>query len=106
MRYRRGWIALLVLALVTPLGLLAIGSAWGEWGLDTIKEYAGFIPKGMEKAFGEAPKAPIHDYEFPGLTGDGFKTGFGTLISALIGAGITAAAVLLISRLMRHGRLS
>jgi len=106
MRYQKGWIVLLILALLTPLGLVAIGSAWGEWDLDTIKEHVGFMPQGMEKASGGAPRAPIPDYEFPGLTESGFKTGLGTIISALIGAGITSVAVFLIGRLMRHGRLS
>jgi cobalt/nickel transport system permease protein len=28
------WIALAVLAILTPLGMLATGSAWGEWSVD------------------------------------------------------------------------
>lgn len=42
-------IGLLVLA--TPLGLLASGTAWGEWGAEEIQELVGFVPKGMENGF-------------------------------------------------------
>jgi cobalt/nickel transport protein len=36
-----------VLILLTPLGLLAPGTAWGEWGLAEIHHMKGFIPQGM-----------------------------------------------------------
>lgn len=42
----------------TPLGLLASGTAWGEWGADEIAEIVqngselGFTPSGMETGFG------------------------------------------------------
>lgn len=44
---RAGWrplaIGLLVLALISPLGLLASGTAWGEWGADEVgAEQIGF----------------------------------------------------------------
>jgi cobalt/nickel transport system permease protein len=49
----------LVAALVclTPLGLLAAGTAWGEWGLDEIESVIsggkalGYVPKGMASGF-------------------------------------------------------
>lgn len=40
-----------ILILATPLGLLASGTAWGEWGTKGIKNLVGFLPKGMEKGF-------------------------------------------------------
>ena len=40
-----------ILVLATPLGLLANGTAWGEWGTEEIKNFIGFIPKGMEDGF-------------------------------------------------------
>lgn len=63
----------LIVALVclTPLGLLATGTAWGEWGSDEIKEVVsegnvlGFIPKGMEEGFNFATLMP--DYAINGL---------------------------------------
>ena len=47
-------VVVLVAALVvaTPLGLLAEGTAWGEWGADEIAETgAGFTPAGMTDGF-------------------------------------------------------
>ncbi|MEP6755014.1 MAG: cobalt transporter CbiM, partial [Chthonomonadales bacterium] len=38
------WIALAGLAALTPLGLLAKGDAWGEWGVDAITKQAGYTP--------------------------------------------------------------
>ncbi len=46
-----------VLIAAVPLGLLATGTAWGEWGADEIAETAetgsplGYTPKGMEDGF-------------------------------------------------------
>lgn len=47
--YRRFWLALVVLALISPLGLslpdaLKAGSAWGEWGVDEIRQRIGYVP--------------------------------------------------------------
>jgi cobalt/nickel transport system permease protein len=39
------------LAVLSPLGLLASGTAWGEWGNEELQAMVGYIPKGMEKGF-------------------------------------------------------
>lgn len=70
------------LALFTPLGLLAQGSAWGEWGIEEIKEKLGYVPSGMEKEF--AFKSPMPDY-----TLEKFSEVTGYLFSALIGIVLT-----------------
>jgi cobalt/nickel transport system permease protein len=59
------WGALGVVALATPIGLLASGTAWGEWGADELKELGlNFIPQGIEKFTGWWP-APLPDYGIP-----------------------------------------
>lgn len=105
MKYRKGWIILAVLALLSPLGLLAVGGAWGEWDLQMIKEKVGFAPEGMKKTLESRPEAPIPDYEVPGLTDTGWKTGLGTIISAFLGAGLTAAAILIITKVAKRGQV-
>jgi hypothetical protein len=105
-RYRRGWIALLALALLTPIGILAIGSAWGEWDLATVKQLVGYTPDGIREAEEKGAEAPFPDYEIPGLGDEGWRSGAGTVISALIGAGLTATAAFGIGRLVKHGRLT
>lgn len=61
--------ALLVCA--SPLGLLASGTAWGEWGADEIRDVVtggaalGYVPSAMRSGFSFG--SPIPDYVFPGL---------------------------------------
>lgn len=80
------WIALAVLVILTPLGLLAAGTAWGEWGLEELKELGlGFIPQGLER-LGSLWNAPIPDYAIPFL---GDTVGY--IVSAILGVGILVA---------------
>ena len=45
-------VLVVILVVATPLGLLAEGTAWGEWGADEIAETgAGYVPAGMENGF-------------------------------------------------------
>ncbi|MDD6438984.1 MAG: cobalt transporter CbiM [Lachnospiraceae bacterium] len=70
------------LILATPLGLLAEGTAWGEWGVDEIAATgAGYTPAGMLKGF--SLKALVPDYSFAGL-----PEWFGYILSAVIGAAV------------------
>jgi cobalt/nickel transport system permease protein len=83
----------LVVALVvaSPLGLIAAGSAWGEWGPDEIKDVVnggkplGFVPAGMEKGFHFA--APMQDY---GLKGVPDIVGY--IMSAILGVAVFVIA--------------
>ncbi len=60
-----------VLIAATPLGLLATGTAWGEWGADEIAEIAetgtplGYTPQGMVDGF--SMEAPLPDYTLGGM---------------------------------------
>jgi len=93
-------IAALIVA--SPLGLLAAGTAWGEWGSDEIKEVVsggsalGFVPAGMAKGF--AFSAPIPDYA-PG----GIPEVLGYIVSAVLGAAILVIAFKLLGLLKKDG---
>jgi cobalt/nickel transport system permease protein len=51
MRWRPLLIGLLLLAVLSPLGLLATGTAWGEWGADEVTaEQIGFHLRGLDEA--------------------------------------------------------
>ena len=57
------YIVLLSLLVLCPLGLLATGTAWGEWGIHEIRNMLGFIPKGMLNGFSFNSLMP--DYNVP-----------------------------------------
>jgi cobalt/nickel transport system permease protein len=91
---------ILALILASPLGLLAAGTAWGEWGADEIKEVSnggsalGFVPAGMEKGF--AFSAPLPDYAVHGL-----PEIVGYVISAIVGAALLVIVFKLLSLLKK-----
>ncbi|MFH1824390.1 MAG: PDGLE domain-containing protein [Candidatus Firestonebacteria bacterium] len=64
------WIGIAILIVLSPIGLLLpehfkAGDAWGEWGIDKVKEMVGYIPQGLEK-LSSLWSAPIPDYAFKG----------------------------------------
>jgi cobalt/nickel transport system permease protein len=64
-----------------------VGTAWGEWGADEIKDVVnggaslGFVPAGMEKGFGF--EAIMPDYAINGV-----PEIVGYILSALIGVAL------------------
>jgi cobalt/nickel transport system permease protein len=106
MKYRTGWIVLLVLAILTPLGIIAAGGAWGEWDLDGVNERAGFVPEGMRASTDGRTESPFKEYTVPGLDRSFFHEGLGTIITAILGAGATALFAFAIARIARHGGIS
>jgi cobalt/nickel transport protein len=101
--YRRLWVPLLVLALLSPIGLylpslFAAGAAWGEWGLDEIRQRLGYAPAGMEKS-AERWKAPLPDYALPGQEGAPLsRLSVSYILSAFLGMGFCAGGAYLIGR--------
>lgn len=90
------WIGLAVLIIATPLGLLAPGTAWGEWGADELTNL-GFskVPAGLER-LSSLWGAPLADYEVPFLG----NANLGYLISAVVGIAVVVLVVWLFSRLL------
>ncbi len=80
---------LAILVILTPLGLIASGSAWGEWDLSSIGSRLGYIPEGMSRWAGRWP-ALFPDYSLSALGGRLGEVG-GYVLSALIGLGLIAA---------------
>ena len=77
---------------LTPLGLIASGGAWGEWSAEEMKTMLGFVPTSIEHA-----KPLLHvlipDYEIGGL-----NAMFSTWISASLGALLVFVILLGIKR--------
>ncbi len=103
------WIGLLIMALLTPFGILApqkfrAEEAWGEWGIEKLEKLFGYVPEGLRKLAG-LWKAPIPDYNFGG---EGASTTLQTIsyvASGLLGIGICVFVVYVISRFIaKHGK--
>lgn len=108
------WAGLALLMMLTPLGLVATGSAWGEWSAadlqDPIKRHQieqasqaalpAQVPAGFER-LSSVWTAPMPDYAPPV-----FKSrSFGYLLSAFFGAGLILLLGLVLnwfSTLARH----
>jgi cobalt/nickel transport system permease protein len=102
------WAGLAILLVLTPLGILAAGSAWGEW---MASDYANpavrreialaslhhaapqRAPQGMQK-LSSIWTAPFARYAPPYIRG----AAFGYLLSAMFGAGLIVVVVLLVGR--------
>jgi cobalt/nickel transport system permease protein len=87
----RLWTVFLVLLLLTPLGLIATGSAWGEWDEETLRELIGYVPAGVSRLSEGVLRPLIPDYALPGREGRGWEVA-GYIFSALFGATLTALA--------------
>ncbi|WPC42461.1 cobalt transporter CbiM [Clostridium sp. JS66] len=69
------------LIVLCPLGLLASGTAWGEWDAEEMKSLVGYVPKAFQNGFSFNAIAP--DYA-PG----GMPERFGYIVSAIAGVAI------------------
>jgi len=93
------WGLLLALVCATPLGLIASGTAWGEWGTDELAGIAGFTPGGMANGF--SFNALLPDYSVSGL-----PEAVGYILSAVIGAAVLVIVFKLVSDMRKPARQS
>jgi len=80
-------IGLLLLIILAPLGLLAVGETFGEWGNEDLQEKLGFVPLGLEQLSG-LWNAPLPDYAFPGGGDSMTVSSVAYILSAVIGVAI------------------
>ncbi|MBT1180245.1 cobalt transporter CbiM [Bifidobacterium vespertilionis] len=80
---RSAWIALGVVALLSPIGLLATGDAWGEWGAEDFMSATGldYVPQYIADGF--TWNALLPDYSLAGL-----PDVVGYILSAVIGIAV------------------
>ena len=103
------WYMLAGLMILSPLGLIAAGTAWGEWGVEDfanaetrqeILRASGNVappataPQGLEH-LASLWQAPIPDYAPSFMQ----SSSFGYILSAVFGAGLILLLFLLISKL-------
>lgn len=95
---RYGWIALIALVLLTPLGLLAPGTAWGEWGREELAQLGlSYIPAGFDR-FADIWSAPLAGYNIPVLDNPTVTY----IISAVVGVGLVVILLLALSWLLER----
>ncbi len=102
-RYLPIFALIAVLIAACPLGLLATGTAWGEWGADEIAEIVtngkalGYTPAGLEK--GWSLNVPMPDYALEGM-----NEVLAYILSAVIGVALLVILFKLLSLVMRGRR--
>jgi len=83
-KWRALWMGLVALIIISPLGLLAPGTAWGEWGAGELSSLGlSYIPAGLEK-LSSFWSAPMPDYELPILGNTSIAYVFAALVGVLI----------------------
>ena len=107
--HKKLWIGLLVMALLTPLGILLpqrfnAEGAWGEWGIDKLEKLLGFVPEGLKKLT-DIWRALIPGYNFGGEGASKTLRVISYIASGFLGIGVCVLIVFIISRLIvKHGK--
>jgi cobalt/nickel transport system permease protein len=98
-KLRKLWVTLIALAVVSPLGLLAPGTAWGEWGTEELAKM-GFkaIPEGIARLSG-IWGAPLQGYNLPALG----NSNLGYILSAFVGIMVVSVLAWLLTRILTFG---
>jgi cobalt/nickel transport system permease protein len=90
-----------ILILCTPLGLLAAGTAWGEWAPEEIAATAsagselGYVPAGLADGFS-------FEAFFPDYTVGALPDAFGYILSAIIGTALSIIVFKLFGSFMQE----
>lgn len=99
--FRKLWIALGVLIILSPLGLIAAGTAFGEWGTGQLKEEVGFIPAGLAKFADLWHHVLLPDYSVPVLGSSTAGSIIGYILSAIIGVVLIVAVFAIFSKMVK-----
>lgn len=99
---KRLWVGLGILIILTPLGLIASGGAWGEWGPEELQKMFGIVPEGM-KGLSDFWRSVLPDYAVPGSEGP-VMLALGYILSALIGTGLILLSAYIVSRIVFRGK--
>ena len=106
---RKLWIGLAFMALLSPLGVilpekLRSGGAWGEWDVETLRKLLGYVPEGLKRT-ADFWSAPIKGYNFGSEQTALLVKMIFYIISGLIGLGLVAVVMYVISKLvLKHER--
>ena len=89
------WAGLAALILMTPIGVLSTGTAWGEWSAAQLKSALGYVPAGIGRV-GTLWTASMPAYAPPFIA----NPFVGYLVAALVGATLVVGAAWGLGRLL------
>ena len=94
------WAGIGALIILVPLGALAPGTAWGEWGGEELGSLVGYVPGKFER-LGALWRAIMPDYMTPGVS----NTLLGYLIAGVVGVALCIAVAWVLGTVLtrRHG---
>ncbi len=105
---RRLWIALLILALMSPFGILLprlfhAENAWGEWSTEQLDRMLGYVPEGLRR-IADVWRAPLPDYSF-GSEAGAPALSISYIASAFIGVALVVLLCIIVSKIfIRQGK--
>jgi len=89
--------AMIVLVILVPIGLIATGTAYGEWGPDELQQAVGYVPSGFQQLSG-LWSAPLQDYGLPGQGDTLPEQTPGYYVSAIVGCLVVAGVAYLLGK--------
>ncbi|HWJ03005.1 MAG TPA: cobalt transporter CbiM, partial [Verrucomicrobiae bacterium] len=94
---------LVILAVLSPLGLLAQGTAWGEWGAAELQGKLGFVPKGVAEAGEKFTPWLFRGYGAKGWDQSFWQQAVIYIAAALAGLLLVTLLVYIIGRFLPRG---
>ena len=64
------------------------------------------MPEGMRASTDGKAESPLAEYTVPGLDRGFVRAGLGTIVAAILGAGVTALFAFVVARIAKHGGIS
>jgi len=92
-------IALIILVICVPIGLIATGTAFGEWGPDELQQAIGYVPAGLQHLTG-LWSGPLNEYDLPGNHTTISTQTPGYYVSAIVGVLVVSIIAYGIGRLL------
>jgi cobalt/nickel transport system permease protein len=100
----RAWVPLSLvvgaLVVLTPLGLIAEGTPFGEWAPEEVAQLVGYVPPGLVELSGRW-SGILPDYSVPFLAGLPGGAVIGYVLSALTGIALVTLTWLILRQLLR-----
>jgi len=87
---------MIALVICVPIGLIASGTAYGEWGPDELQQAIGYVPTGFASLNG-LWQAPLDGYDLPGDHDTIPSQTPGYYVSAIVGCLVVGGIAYLIS---------